>query len=686
MPTSFDSTSQDPTGLGNQPKSEWPKVEVSDNERPIDRLKPGTELHDRVRDYLVSRIETSERHMARFYHRWQVQERKLQAVIKLPDWEEELRRLNNKGEPPKPVRIVVPFSFATISTIVTFLLHVFAGRRPLFPVGSWKDETTESAQMMELKLQYDADHTKMVQQIWRFLQNTQVYGVGIFGVRWMIEREMRSRFKDRRVMMVNDPDVAGSFRSRERVVVFEGNKVHAQDPYSFFPDPRVAMTEVNREGEYVFFRNFEGKHILKRLEADEENEIRWVDWVGTSMPKNETGGLSDRALLAQGITQPGQVESPTGDLRSLVQVDQGTVDVIPAELGLGPSQRVERWMFSLANKKQIIQAVEFDMDHGMHPCAVAEPYAMGYDFGAPGMADYLGPLQDVIGWFFDSHLDNVRRVLNDIFVVDPSMVEMQDLNNPGPGKRIRLKRAAFGQDVRQAIQQLTVQDVTSQHMEDAQLVFRLGAYLSGVDENLMGVQETGGRKTATEVRTAGEAGASRLAAQARIISGSGIVDLTKIMSLNNQQWLSDEFFLRVVGREGLEKPIRVTPDQLAGDFYYPVSDGSLPQDRVALMDVWREIFVGMLRDPELRQTYDIARVFEHIAELGGARNIESFRRNKRAVPQVGVANDEGFQRQLEAGNLVPLAEVLGSGGNGNLGTNTVNATRGSPGDRLAGAF
>ena len=57
-------------------------------------------------------------------------------------------------------------------------------------------------------------------------------------------------------------------------------------------------------------------------------------------------------------------------------------------------------------------------------------------------------------------------------------------------------------------------------------IMKLGDSLSSVNDNLRGVQASGGRKTATEVRTSGEAGASRLAAHSTLISAQAIVDLT----------------------------------------------------------------------------------------------------------------------------------------------------------------
>src|SRR5690606_33896789 len=110
----------------------------------------------------------------------------------------------------------------------------------------------------------------------------------------------------------------------------------------------------------------------------------------------------------------------------------------------------EKWIFTILNKSQIVQAEPFDADHDMHPVSVAEPYTTGYGFGHLALADYLAPIQDSLSWFINSHSANVREVLNNSFVVDPSKVEMQDFQNkiPGQPRILRLKPSSTGTDVR----------------------------------------------------------------------------------------------------------------------------------------------------------------------------------------------------------------------------------------------
>lgn len=659
-------------GLGTEPRKDWPRASGNDNRAAIDRLRPGSPEALRVKEYLIKRIEASERSMSQFYARWQANEKRVQAYIDLPNWERTLKELNNTGKPPRVVSITIPYSYAVISTIVTYLLHTFTGRKPMFQVGTHKGETAAGARNMETVLQYQADHTRLVKHMFQFFQDAELYAVGALRTNWRTEEKQRTVRRS-----VPDFSLLGRamgsrmMTTKERRTVYQGNIVDSIDPFLFFPDPRVPMADVSHKGEFVFWREFLGKHRVKLEEAD--GVFKWVDWAPQTMPANVGQQDSSRSLLAGGTAQPGHnlYRSTFEKGQAFYQADQGTCEIIPAELGLGDGKIPEKWLFTILNKETIVQAEPFGADHDKHPVCVTEPHTMGYGFGHLGIADYLGPIQDVISWLFNSRMHNVRQTLNNMWVVDPTMIEMQDLKNPEPGKLIRLKRAAFGRDVRTAVQQFDVRDVTASHVKDIELMFGIGERLTAVAENVLGVQDTGGRKTATEVRTAGEAAASRLAAEAKIISAQAITDLTEQMCLNTQQYLTEDFFLQIVGQDGMKGPIHIKPEMLVGDFYYPIHDGTLPLDRVALLDVWKEIFLAIAQDQQLRSEYDLPKMFEWIAELGGAKNIEAMKLN--------VAPNAQLEQGAQAGNVVPIQP--GSGASG-----IINATPGQPANRAAGGL
>ena len=642
-------------GLGNTPRKDWPRVSKR-GERPIDMAAPGTPLHAKLLAYFQQRLLASESKMSKFYPRWRIAELKEQAYVSLPDHEHTLKTLyNDKGAPPKTVPIIVPYGFATVATIQTFLLHTYCGRRPIFQVGTYNTQKQGGARKMETVMQYDLDHSRAIRHMAQVFQDISTYGLSILGSSWREDWKPRTVISQEPKysllgMGLGERDV----RRREMRMVYQGNILRSIDPFMFFPDPNVPMVEVNKRGEFVFWRQYMGKHTLKSMEAN--GIVKWTDHAGSLPTSNRYEPYSDRGLKSEGDAFPGSDQTEQdGRTSPYRQADQGTITLIPRELGIGESEKPEKWIVTLLNKRQIVQLQPYDHDHDMHPVSVSEPYGVGYAFGQAGLMDYLGPIQDDISWFINSHKDNVRKALNDMFVVDPSAVEMQDMKNPNPGKLIRLKPSALGRDVRAVVSQLEVRDVTRSHISDANTFMRMGQFLSAVNDNVLGVQDFGGRKTATEVRTVGEAAASRLAALSRIISTHQMCDVAEQMCLNVQQYQTMEFALHVLGAEAVEEPQLISPGDLVGDFWYPVHDGTLPLDRVAMLDVWKEILAIVLQSDVLQQKYDVGDIFEHVAELGGAKNIERMEiKDIQEQPQIDAA--------AQAGNIVPASSLPGPSG------------------------
>ncbi len=650
--------SEQTAGLGAIPQEDWIKFPASGVEKlPIELLHPKKQKlrHDTVLKYLKDRIAYSERKMATFYARWGINEMKLQAYISLKDQDALLKeRVNNKGMPPAAVKIMVPSTWAAVSTISTYLLHTFCGRRPIFQVAAYQGQAAQAAQAMEAYLQYNADHIRLTRQINQHIWDGQTYGVGIFRTAWKTEKAMRTTVSKAAPRLEMGLQTEGELtRTRELRTVFQGTDVLSIDPYCFFPDPRVPMAEVNRKGEFVSWRTFEGRHDLMKLAV--QGKLHYVEYAG-DMPGDSTSAASRRGLRVGSTENPREQTAFGG--KSFVQVDQGTYWVIPKELGIGEGTTPELWLFTVLNKNVIVQAEKLDNDHGMHPVAISEPLSTGYGFGQLSTCDMHGDFQDTLSWLVNSHIDNVRASLNNMWIVDPSMIEIEDMKKPGPGKFIRLKQSAIGRDVRSAINQFAVADVTRGHFSDFDNFMRIADTISGVSDNLRGINMLGGRKSATEVRITSESGTSRLAAQARLISSQSLIDLVDQMSLNAQQYLDNEFSLHVLGANS----VHISPETLVGDFHFAVHDGTLPLDKVAILDIWKELFGGIAQDQELRQQFDIVKIFEYLAKLSGAEELDSFRRMPQpgqgaaGMPQVSaqVMPPEMLEAQAQAGNAIPL--------------------------------
>ena len=273
------------------------------------------------------------------------------------------------------------------------------------------------------------------------------------------------------------------------------------------------------------------------------------------------------------------------------------------------------------------------------------------EFAKFGMLEIIRPLTDILTWLVNSHFYNVRRILNNQLIVDPSMVVQKDLTKPGQ-RIIRLKPAAYGRDVRSAVHQLTQVDVTRSHMQDTAFIENMIQRVSAVVDNVMGMVNGSGRKTATEVRSSGNMATTRLRTPVEYNSAMAWYPMSQMMISNTQQLMSVERKFAVAGNtlQTAQKFIQVTPQSIAGAYDFVGVDGALPIDRLAQASLWKETLAQMARSPAIAMQWDINGMLAHTMMLAGERNIDRFR--IKVLPP-GVAPGAG---------TVPLEGGQGNGG------------------------
>jgi hypothetical protein len=164
----------------------------------------------------------------------------------------------------------------------------------------------------------------------------------------------------------------------------------------------------------------------------------------------------------------------------------------------------------------------------------------------------------------------------------------------------------------------------------------------------MGAVNSGGRKTATEVRSSTTFGITRLKTMCEWFSAVGFSPLTKKLIMSTQQLMEGERQYRIVGDQRLwgGQYIPINPDLIRGFYDFVPVDGTLPVDRFAQVNLWQTLLSNMARVPGALQSYDISRIFAFVAQLGGLKNIDRFR--------IQVMPDQQLMQQAQAGNVVPL--------------------------------
>ena len=618
-------------------------------------LKPGSDTHKRLVDLILECAQASYNKMSKRYDSWEEIDQTLTAYIPLTEEEEDLQ----SEDPTKPVSIVVPLSFATMDTLLTYMVATFLDS-PIFKYEGVGPEDTLGAALLERVIDRQAQRAKMAVQLHTMWRDAFAYGFGAVSPVWTRRWGYRAvRGEEGFLSMLGNFVSKGFTRRRERVVKYEGNELLNIDPYSYLPDTNVPIQDVQRGSFVGWYRRETRMEILER-ERDEQGYFngQYLNHVaGRSFLDSDASGR-DRYDVRDEATSPAMWR-PVGVIYEYMEI-------IPSELGLGSSKYPEKWLFGLAGDSVIIKADPQGDNHNMFPVAVCAPDYDGYGITPVSRLEMVYGMQTLVNFLYNSHVQNVRKAVADMFVADPEMVNLNDLMSPAPGKIIRLRKRAWGRGVQHAVEQLAVSDITGRNIAESGVLAELMSQFTGAVDSVKGqLRKTGERVSATEFRGTHGSALSRLERAARLGGLQAHTDIGEMLAHNTQQYMTREQYVRLAGR--MEEVLReefgdsqeralVGPLDLLVDYDVVAHDGALPNSGDP--QLWTALFQIVSQNEILAQQFDVVNIFKHLARIMGAKNISDFVQ-KRPV-QAKTLPDEEVARAVERGDLAPVQEMAGA--------------------------
>jgi len=664
-----------------------------------DRVAPAIEspAHQRLLDLVRSRRSLAARKMSNYHAEWTKADRIYQHYVEPGETDAQGKRLY-----PWARSIVVPMSYAIVQTQLAWEMAAFTQRLPIVPLDGVSPEDVKPAKVMEQVLQHEWSSDRMSLSLYQWLLDRRRYGVGVVWINWARDAT-RQRVEVPKVLPLPilgiELPLGTQWEWQDRVK-YEGNRLEPIDPFRFYPDPRVALADSHR-GEFVGFRTQRHYHELLLLERDGQYaNVKSLPKRPTQYGLGTSGTTMEPRSLDRGSVGLGDWASQIGpnsvdfQEQGSVTLDVFVIRVIPKDYELGDrSSWPQKYVVVVGNEAVVLRAQPFEFDHDELPACVMELSQDRHMFSTPGVVSHLEDLQDYLSWLWNSHAENVRRTLNNQFIVDPSLVEISDLISPQPGLLARLRREAQGRpgSMEAAIKQIPVLDITRTHGQDMSSAIDLMQRVSAAPENLQGVLARG-EKTLGEQQMAVSAAQGRLRLEAQMGWLQGMNRATHQRISNIQQFMSQERWVSIVGAYpralGLpadQKFLRVGPQEVQGQFTYGQVDMIVRQDEPMLMAL-REIWMAVAKEPELRQRFDLVKLFEPMAQMAGIKNLEDYTRDMPAgvgqVPVPGMPSfgmptngggtppgqptpqgpvtpqvmpDEDVMRQVERGNLVPMS-------------------------------
>ena len=617
-------------------------------------LKPGSVLHDRIRDEVLLRARAGQDAIKSRFDDWRAIDHTLTTYMEPDEAEVKVKEEDYR----KPVSMVVPVSYATLETLLTYNTAAFIDD-PLFKYEGHGPEDVYGAMLLELVVAQQCRRAKVALDMHTMWRSGYTYGFAPMHIGWNTETAMReveveeTRFSQLTAKFTKKP-VAKEFK---RVDIFSGGKITPIDVYKTLPDPD---TPIHRVQDASFFGWVDRKDMMSWL-MDEESDDNYFNmlylkhmWSTSTFWTDKDSGRYDKH------NNPPQ-DGYTGTNRP-TDVITMYIRLIPEDWNLGVSEYPETWGFAVAGDKLVVRAQPLLLLHGKIPVTVNAPETDGFTITPISKIETIAGIQTYINWLFQSRITNVRKAINDMLIVDPQLVNIHDLKNPKPGKLIRLRRQAWGRGVKDAVMQLDVNDVTSGHIGEVNVLREMSNWVSGAQDAVSGVRrQTSERVSATEAAGTAQSALSRLEHGAMITSMQAHQDIAQQMASNTMQFMNENTFVKIVGdwAKTLKEDfgitpendrVKVKPENLDVAFDVITHDGSVASKGNA--QLWTQLLQVVLSNEGLMAELDGVKMFKHAARVHGAKNINDFVRRGGNV-QAEILPDDQVEEQVRQGNLVP---------------------------------
>lgn len=439
-------------------------------------------------------------------------------------------------------------------------------------------------------------------------------------------------------------------------ITHEGSYLIPLDPYRTLFDPSVPM------------------HLVQ-----DANYIGWVETVSISklVELVKTGYFAEFKELKDVINNPSSFcfDSLRYCKRSMI-TDSKALDiitiyanVIPSEFGLGTSLMPEKWLFCLLGNQVLIKAVPLGMEHNQFPVIVCAPDFDDFDFNATSRTGMMTGMQSLIDWLFETHIKSTTRALQNRIIVDPEAINLKDvLEND---TFIRVRPTARGRDLRTFVHQLNIQDVTSNYYTDIAQTMSIMEKTSGVDAASTGQLRQSGPERLTSQEFLGTLAAAkgRLGRMAQLMADQIFPQLGMLMAYNTQKMMSKEVLVKITGRWEQElsllypnKSATVSASQLNVNFDVASYEGSRTSESSA--EMWYKILELMSTNQLLSQSFDLTKVFTHLVQSMGVKDVESFlpkqqqEQQEQPIPSSNPMQMETLENMQEGSMEEPLTSDM----------------------------
>jgi len=603
----------------------------------LERETPGV-FHDSLLTRAKALVEMSRSKMSAKYPEWDRHDDIYQGIRTDPDKEDAKAR-----ERKEPTKMVIPMAHAQVQTFVAFAYSILFQREYFFELTPMGADADKAAAIGEALLQRDLDHFNYKSVLYQFLLDIARFGLGVTKESWVEESQWVYERKEQDTgSFLGKMFKYGSQKTiRTKKIKYQGNKVINISPYRFFPDPRLPLGRF-QEGEFVASEDEYSYAELKQMEAD--GLVSGIDFIPNLNKDSASEGRKNSRMTGIAFNDEGRDKTAKGN----IVITEIIMKLIPSQVmidektPLGTEKQVIKYLIWYANDSRMVKCVPYDYLHDQFCYSVGKFSPDLHHFLNDGLSGIIDQLQEVITWFVNSHITSVRKVIQNMLVVDPEGIVMDDLRERRPVIRLKDGMGRLGID--RYIKQLEVHDVTGNHMEDAKALQQVLQIVTGISDNALG-QFNQGRRSATEAKNVSTGVSSRLKMHVSLIYYDAIEPQGRRMLSNLRDGLTLETYIKVFGvildpaMQGFGQFVKATSDDLVGDYDFEVFDGTLPSEKQYQAETVMEAIQMCITNPQLAMVLglDIKKLIFELFHLRGIRHPERFMLDQAQMAMVQQA-------------------------------------------------
>lgn len=571
-------------------------------------------------------VDMSRKRMGQYYARWD------KANSTFESYQETDKDDRESKERKEPQKMVVPVSYSQVMTFVAFCFTLFTQRERVFELLGNSAEDQRAAKIGEAFIQRDLVKNIFEAKLFQFLLDVARYGIGVYKIYWSRETKRTKKQVTQPMISLFGFDLGKTTREvEEEEVKFLGNKICNISPYRFYPDTRMPI-ERFQEGEFCASEDEYSVVSLKRLEKD--GVVYGIDFIKPMSndqfkDRGPTRTAEDVTPIGRSTTAPGYAGQSKGSVlvtevqRVLIPKDY-LIDGEP----LGPEDYPVKYLVWYANDQRVIRCEPLNYDHDEFTYTIGQFTPDQNNLVGMSLSDSIEMLQSVISWLINSHITSVRKVIGDRLLIDPTAVQMDDIKERRPVVRLKPGISSAG-GIERYIKQLDVQDVTQNHLSDADIMHKMVQIVTGISETLLG-QLNSGRRSATEARNSFSGATNRLKVSASLLFRNALEPMARQMLSNLRHGLDVKALVNIVGImdtvEAGGNFLMADKNDLQGDYDFEVFDGTLPSEKAFNAEALGELLKAFITNPPaaIALQVDPKLVLREWLELRGIRNPERF--------------------------------------------------------------